>query len=158
MERSISYADKALQEPKHDPAALRDYARAVAPATLANAADAAKARLDEMHRAVTELRTQLAPGEWEKAYALILAPKTPRAGNLEYEYFVNAMGPGSGEKKVIYAESIFDSEVALGLLRTLLIDRSVGEAFYGDPYRMERDLLADGATAELLRMFGRLGQ
>lgn len=158
LERSIAYADKALAESEPDPAALRNYARAVAPATLANAADAAKARLEEMHRAVTRLRTRLAPGEWEKAYALILAPKTPRVGNLEYEYFINAMGPGSAEKRVIYAESIFDSEVALGLLRTLLIDRTVGEAFYGDPYRMERDLLGDGATAELLRMFGRLGE
>lgn len=158
MERSIAYADRALAEPKADLEALRDYARAVAPATLANAAEAAKARLNEMHRAVNELRTRLEPGEWEKAYALILAPKTPRVGNLEYEYFVNAMGPGSAEKRVIYAESIFDSEVALGLLRTLLIDRSVAEAFYGDSSRMERDLLADGATAELLRMFGRLGQ
>lgn len=157
LQRSIAYVD-ALGEQKPDPAALKAYAAAVGPATLANAADAARAGVQELHRAVTELRGQLAPGEWERAYVLILAPKTPRDGNLAYEYFANAMGRAAERQRLIYAESIFDQQVALNLLRTLIIDRAVGEAFYGDPARMERDLLADGATAALLEMFGRLGR
>ncbi len=157
LQRSIAYVD-ALREQKPDPAALKAYAAAVGPATLANATDAAKAGVEELHRAVTELRAQLAPGDWDRAYVLILAPKTPRDGNLAYEYFANAMGRAAEGKRLIYAESIFDQQVALGLLRTLIIDRAIGEAFYGDPSRMERDLLADGATAALLQMFGRLGR
>jgi hypothetical protein len=156
LQRSIAYVD-GLGEQKPEPAALRAYAASVGPATLANAADAAKAGIDDLHRAVTELRAQLAPGDWERAYVLILAPKTPRDGNLAYAYFANAMGRAAEGQRLIYAESIFDQQVALNLLRTLVIDRSVGEAFYGDPSRMERDLLADGATAALLPMFGRLG-
>jgi hypothetical protein len=157
LQRSIAYVD-GLGEQKPEPAALRDYAAAVGPATLANAADAAKAGVEELHRAVADLRAELASGDWERAYVLILAPKTPRDGNLAYEYFVNALGPGAAGKRLIYAESIVDQQLALGLLRTLIIDRSVGEAFYGDPARMERDLLADGATAALLQLFGRLGR
>ncbi len=157
LRASVAYVD-GLGEQRPDPAALRAYARSVGSATLANAADAAKAGVEELHRAVTDLRAHLAPGEWERAYVLILAPKTPRDGNLAYEYFANALSPGAAGKRLIYAESIFDQQVALGLLRTLVIDRAVGEAFYGDPARMERDLLADGAAAALLQMFGRLGR
>lgn len=154
--RSIAYVDAALADPRPDPAALKDYARAVAPATLANAADAAGEAVGSLHRAVTELRGRLAPGEWERAYVLVLGPKTAREGNLQYAYFANAMGPGAAGR-LIYAESIFDREAALNLLRTLILDRKVGEAFYADPARMERDVLADGAQAALLTLFGRLG-
>ena len=157
LQRSIAYVD-GLGEQKPDLAALKAYAAAVGPATLANAADAAKAGIEDLHRAVTELRAQLGPGDWERSYVLILAPKTPRDGNLAYAYFANAMGRAAEGQRLIYAESIFDPQVALNLLRTLVIDRSVGEAFYGDASRMERDLLADGATAALLQLFGRLGR
>ena len=55
-------------------------------------------------------------------------------------------------------ESIFDREAALGVLRTVLNDRVASQAFFGETYRLERDLMADGATVELMRRFGYLGQ
>ncbi len=40
---------------------------------------------------------------------------------------------------------------------TLVTDRRLATDFFADERRMERDLLADGAKARLLEMFGRLG-
>ena len=54
-------------------------------------------------------------------------------------------------------ENIFDEDQALSVLQTILTDRKIGGLFFNDPSRMERDLLSDAATAELLRRFGRLG-
>ena len=48
-----------------------------------------KASVEELHRAVTDPRTEFAPGDWERAYVLIPAPTTPRGGKPAYGYFVN---------------------------------------------------------------------
>jgi hypothetical protein len=85
-----------------------------------------------------------------------MGAKLPRVGNLQYEYFANALGRGA-DRRLIYAESVFDQARAMSLLATIVTDRKVGEAFFDDDTRMERDLLADGAQEHLMRIFGRLG-
>jgi hypothetical protein len=106
---------------------------------------------------VQTLNKKLKPGEFEKAIAVITGPKTPREGNLQFQYFVYAFGAGSAGTRVLYMESIFDRDAALGVLRTVLNDRVASQAFFGETYRLERDMMADGATVELMRRFGNLG-
>lgn len=154
---SRTYLDEILTRKSIDSASLTRYARSLAPYLLGNATDAAKAQIDTLDHAVRELSKKLKPGEFEKAIAVITGPKTPREGNLQFQYFVYAFGPGTAGTRVIYMESIFDREAALGVLRTVLNDRMASQAFFGDTYRLERDMMADGATVELMRRFGHLG-
>jgi hypothetical protein len=151
------YIEEVIKRQNVDSASATQYARTVAPLLLANATDAAKVQIDALDQAVRELSKKLNPGEFEKAIAVITGPKTPREGNLQYQYFVYAFGPGSAVTRVLYMESIFDREAALGVLRTVLNDRMASQAFFGDTYRLERDMMADGATVELMRRFGQLG-
>lgn len=155
---SRAYIDNVLSRENVDMASITRYSRALAPLLLANAADAANVQIEALDQAVRELSKKLKPGEFEKALAVITGPKTPREGNLQFQYFVYAFGPGSAGSRVLYMESIFDREAALGVLRTVLNDRVASQAFFGDTYRLERDLMADGATVELMRRFGHLGQ
>ena len=155
---SRAYLDNVLSRENVDMASITRYSRALAPLLLANAADAANVQIEALDQAVRELSKKLKPGEFEKALAVITGPKTPREGNLQFQYFVYAFGPGSAGSRVLYMESIFDREAALGVLRTVLNDRVASQAFFGDTYRLERDLMADGATVELMRRFGYLGQ
>lgn len=155
---SRAYIDNVLSRENVDMASITHYSRALAPLLLANAADAANVQIEALDQAVRELSKKLKPGEFEKALAVITGPKTPREGNLQFQYFVYAFGPGSAGSRVLYMESIFDREAALGVLRTVLNDRVASQAFFGDTYRLERDLMADGATVELMRRFGHLGQ
>ena len=104
-----------------------------------------------------KLSKKLKPGEFEKAIAVITGPKTPREGNLQFQYFVYAFGAGSAGTRVLYMEGTFDREAALAVLRTVLNDRMASQAFFGETYRLERDVMADGATVELMRRFGYLG-
>ena len=155
---SRAYIDNVLSRENVDMASTTRYSRALAPLLLANAADAANVQIEALDQAVRELSKKLKPGEFEKALAVITGPKTPREGNLQFQYFVYAFGPGSAGSRVLYMESIFDREAALGVLRTVLNDRVASQDFFGDTYRLERDLMADGATVELMRRFGYLGQ
>lgn len=154
---SRAYLDDILKRENIDSASVTRYARTLAPLLLANAADAANVQIDALDQAVLELSKKLKPGEFEKAIAVITGPKTPREGNLQFQYFVYAFGPGSAGTRVLYMESIFDREAAMGVLRTVLNDRIASQAFFGETYRLERDLMADGATVELMRRFGNLG-
>ncbi len=154
---SRAYLDDVLRRQNIDSASAIHYARIVAPLLLANAADAANVQIDALDQAVRELSKKLKPGEFEKAIAVITGPKTAREGNLQFQYFVYAFGPESAGTRVLYMESIFDREAALGVLRTVLNDRMASQAFFGDTFRLERDLMADGATVELMRRFGYLG-
>jgi hypothetical protein len=154
---SRAYLDNILKRETIDIASVDRYSRTLAPLLLANAADAANVQIEALDQAVHELNKKLKPGEFEKAIAVITGPKTPREGNLQFQYFVYAFGAGSAGTRVLYMESIFDREAALGVLRTVLNDRVASQAFFGETYRLERDLMADGATAELMRRFGYLG-
>ena len=154
---SRAYLDDILMRESADIDSINLYSRTLAPLLLANAADAANVQIEALDQAVRELSKKLKPGEFEKAMAVITGPKTPREGNLQFQYFVFAFGAGSAGTRVLYMESIFDREAALGVLRTVLNDRVASQAFFGETYRLERDLMADGATVELMRRFGHLG-
>jgi hypothetical protein len=154
---SRAYLADNLMRESADIASINLYSRTLAPLLLANAADAANVQIEALDQAVRELSKKLKPGEFEKAMAVIAGPKTPREGNLQFQYFVFAFGAGSAGTRVLYMESIFDREAALGVLRTVLNDRVASQAFFGETYRLERDLMADGATVELMRRFGHLG-
>lgn len=53
--------------------------------------------------------------------------------------------------------AFFDEKGADGILATLLTDRRLSVDFFADERRMERNLLADGAEARVLQLFGPRG-
>jgi hypothetical protein len=133
---------------------LTAYARAMRPLVLASADAAARAQLDGLHALVNKWRAELGP-RWSHVDVVVLGPKQPRAGNLQYAYFKRAMGPGAEGRRLWYAEGVFDKDGGLNLLGTILIDRGASLAFFNDPVRLERDLLADAAARHLDRLFPR---
>ena len=133
---------------------LTAYTRAMRPLVLASADAAAKAQLDGLHALVNKWRAELGP-RWTHVDVVVLGPKQPRPGNVQYEYFRRAMGPGAEGRRLWYAEGIFDKDGGFNLLGTILVDRGASIAFFDDPKRLERDLLADAARRHLDRMFPR---
>jgi hypothetical protein len=157
LEGSIGYIDRVLEKGELEGAFLSEYTRTTAPLLLANARDAAWVQLDGLDEAFSLWRANLSDEEWERLYVIVLGPKMPRAGNLQFEYFAYAMGRDEIGRRLLYGEGIFEVESALQLLGTIVLDRQVGRFFFDDPMRMDRDLLADGAQAYLLKRFGTLG-
>jgi hypothetical protein len=133
---------------------LTAYARAMRPLVLASADAAAKAQLDGLHALVNKWRAELGP-RWTHVDVVVLGPKQPRSGNVQYEYFRRAMGRGAEGRRLWYAEGVFDKDGGFNLLGTILIDRGASITFFNDPRRLERDLLADAAQKHLNRLFPR---
>jgi hypothetical protein len=153
----LGLIDRYLADGPPSRARLQGDMRALAPALLADAADAARARLDAIDRDVRPWWDALSQPERERTFVVVLGAKTARPGNLAYSYFVNLLGAAEDGHRVVYAESVFDEKGADGILAHLLTDRLLSVDFFADERRMERDLLADGAEARLLQLFGRLG-
>ncbi len=133
---------------------LNAYTRAMRPLVLASADAAARAQLDGLHAAVNKIRAELGP-HWSHVDVVVLGPKQPRPGNVQYEYFRRAMGRGAEGNRLWYAEGIFDKDGGMNLLGTILNDRGASLAFFNDAHRLERDLLADAAQKHLNRLFPR---
>lgn len=158
IKASVAYIDEVLKKRVTTLAAFTAYMREMAPLILANAKDAAIAQIEMLDMAVIELKKRITAKEFKRALALVLGPKMPRKDFLVSQYFAFAFNEDlATTERIVYAENIFDVDQALGLLRTYISDRRMGAITFGNPGRMERDLLGDAATAELLRRFGKLG-
>ena len=154
---SIELIDRYLAQGLPSQMELQTAARALTPTILADAAEAARVQLEALDADMRPWWASLSEAERAATYVIVLGAKTPRADNLAYGYFVNLLGHAEAEHRVVYAEGVFTQEGADALLATLVTDRRLSTDFFADERRMERDLLADGAEARLLEMFGRLG-
>lgn len=157
IDQSLAFMDDALAKSSINSAALKQYTQAMSPLLLANTTEAARAQIEMLDRAVNDLGKDLSPEEWNRALVVLTGPKTAREGNLQSQYFMFRLGEKIMGQRIIYVENIFDEDQALSVLQTVLTDRKIGALFFNDPSRMERDLLSDAATAELMQRFGRLG-
>src|SRR5262249_19028007 len=133
------------------------YARRMAPLVMANAADAARADLDALHRLVRQWKAEMPAGDWDRLTVIVMGRPLPRKDNLAVQYFARLRGERGGGRRVVYAESLFDEPKAVDLLATRLVDTQIGEDFFGDPTRMHRDLLGDAAGEYLDQLLGRPG-
>ena len=154
---TLAMIDAYLAEGVPDRDRLAADLRTQAPSLLADFAEAARLQLDAIDADLRPWWAGLSDAERAATYVVVLGPKTPRDGNLAYTYFTNLLGPGSAGLRVIYAEGIFDEAGGEALLAQLLTDRRLSIDAFADERRMERDILADGAEAWVLKRFGRLG-
>ncbi len=129
----------------------------IAPLLLSVASRTAEAQIAGLHEATGTIRANLGEANWNSAMIVVTGPSTAREGNLQFQYFARLLGSDAVGRRLLFAENIFDAEGALRLVGIHLIDRQVGEMFFGQGARMERDLLADAATFHLLRLFGAVG-
>jgi hypothetical protein len=147
-----AFLDQVLKEGKTSRPELVRYTRRQAAALLANAAEAARLQLEALHRQVSRWRASLSADQWKAVRVVVVGSAMPRQQNLSVQYFARLLGEAGEGRRIIYAESLWDEKRALDLLGTHLLDTDVGAAFFDDPRRMHRDLLADAARAHLEQM------
>ncbi|MCS0502686.1 hypothetical protein [Ancylobacter mangrovi] len=157
VQRMIAFMEATLARGSYTRDELTAAARDVAPYLLASASEAAKYQIERMDGIVRQWRAELSPEQWSRLRVFVLGPHMPREGYLQFNYFRFLMGDAAVGKTLIYGENIFSQKGATKLLATVLQDRAIAKITFDDEMRMDRDLLADGAEAELLRLFGKLG-
>jgi hypothetical protein len=155
FDASLDFIDSVIDDRACERNDRIAFLRRMSPLILANAAEAARAQLDSLHRLVSTWREGMPVAEWERLTVVIMGRQLPRKDNLAVRYFSGLLGePGEG-RRIVYAESLFDEPEALDLLATHLVDTQVGLDFFDDPTRMHRDLLGDAAKDYLPHLLGR---
>lgn len=150
--QSLEFIDDVLKRGDYTRAALTAYVRKVKPIVMANVGEATRAQLDVLHKQVTAWRAELSPADWAKLQVVVIGPHMPRDENVATQYFAKVLHEPKEGRRVVYAESLWEEPRALDLVGTHLLDGAVGEAFFGDYFRMHRDLLADAARDYLKKL------
>jgi hypothetical protein len=149
MDASLQVLDDLLDRGGLAPGRLAAFTGALGPLVLANAVEAAGLQLDELDRKVARYRKGMDAADWEALRVVILGSHMARDGEVTLQYFCRLLAePGEGGR-IIYAESLWQPRDAMDLLATHLVDQGAGAAFFGDPMRMHRDIMADGARSWL---------
>jgi hypothetical protein len=146
---ATTFLDSILEKRRCTSAERIAFARQMNPLVMANAAAAARAALDMLHRQVCQWKGEMTPDEWSRVTVLIIGRQLPRKDNLAVQYFARLFGQSGEGKRLIYAEGLAEEPRALDLLATYRVDTQIGIDFFNDPLRMQRDLLADGARTYL---------
>ena len=151
LDRSLAVMDRVLKSGSGARAQAAAFARDLAPALMANVSDGAALQLEALHKTVTLWRKAMPASEWAGLKVVVIGAHMPRVGEVTYQYFSRVLGEPREGGRIIYAEGLWALKDALDLLATYGVDRGLGSAFFGDPERMQRDLLADAAKAWLDR-------
>ena len=153
LDRSLAVMDGLLKAGRGSRAQAAAFAAELSAPLMANVADGAALQLEALHRVVTQWRKAMPASEWDALKVVLIGAHMPREGEVNFQYFSRLLGQPKEGDRIIYAEGLWDVKDALDLLATHGVDRGLGEAFFGDPERMHRDLLADAAKAWLARTF-----
>ena len=145
LDASLRLLDGMLAPGGLQPGRLDAFTHDLGPLLLANAAEAAGLELDELHRQVAGIRRGMAPADWQAVRVVIIGAHMAREGEVTMQYFSRLLAEPREGGRIVYAEGLWQPRDALDLLATHEVDGRAGAAFFGDPMRMHRDILADGA-------------
>ena len=146
---TLSFLSKGIDEKRVSKADLKDFARSTAVGDMENAYEAASVQLSSLDEVVAKWREAMTAAEWRNLHVIIMTSHMPRQNSLLYQYFAKILGQKKEGERIIIAEGLAKEEDAIDLLLTHILDRKVATNFFGDPWRMHRDLLSDGAAKYL---------
>lgn len=142
---------RALLAGSAGPRAHWELAARVGPELLALAGEATRLQLVALHAAVERALGPFDAHERRSLQVVVTGDHQARQRSLALQYFQKRLcEAASCEERVSYAEAVCDEAGALALVGTRKLDRTLAQAFFGDPRRLQRDVLGD-AAAELLR-------
>lgn len=132
-------------------AELARFAEEVGPALLRLTEDATRRQLDALHARVEEAVRPMSAEERGLLEVVVTGAHQARARSFAMQYFQARLGEKEGvEERVTYGEGVETEAEAIALIGTRRLDRAIARAFFGDPHRLQRDVLGD-AAAHVLR-------
>jgi len=119
----------------------------------------ARMELEDLHAAVFPWWSALTADERQHCGIVLTTPHQPRAGRLSVLYFERLTGRKTGvgatlDDGLIVLEYDCDEQTALLALARHYLDKEIGEQFFADRFRMQRDVLADSAQVVLDELLG----
>lgn len=124
--------------------------RALGPLLYRLTVHASEIHLDALDRAVDEELARLDARERSRLQVVVTGDHQARRRSLGMQYFAKRLPAGNpAGERVLYAEGVTEEKAALDLVALQRLDREVAEVFFGDPARLQSDVLGE-AAAEVL--------
>ena len=143
---SSTLAERALADGHVSEADLTAFCRRIRPLVDANIDEAVHRYLDELNQRMTAALSQFDAAQRKEYVVIVTGVHQARIDNAAMQYFNRLMrDPAAITGRLMYAENVFDEAGALHLLGIHLMARRVGQAYFDDPYYMNRDLFAPAA-------------
>jgi hypothetical protein len=149
ISQSSAFIDKVLAAGQISKSDLYNFARQNTPALMDNAYDAVTLELGALNKQVMAWKEKLSPAEWDSLRVIVMGGHMPRQQEREMQYFQMLLGEREEGNRIVYFEGGAEEQPALDLLGKHMVDGAIGDAFFGDPMRMHRDLLSDAARRYL---------
>jgi|SRR6188472_588647 hypothetical protein len=156
--RARSLVDKVLQEGVVDFERLHEQIRELASHALETAQLAVGIELEQLHALLTRWRNNLGEPRWAGLYVVICGSHQPRYREATCQYFGQLLHQPEGyaaerEDRLVYGEGLCDVNAALDLLARHIVDQRASNLLFADRRRLQEDLLADAARAEVRKLF-----
>jgi len=145
LDASQRFLDGVLDSKAVGGRALDAYTRAMRPPIRANIREAAVLELEALDRLVPAWRRAHLAGQWPTVKVVVIGSHMARAQEVSWQYFSRLLGQNREGGRLVFAEEKWDPREAMHLLASHKVDRGLGEAFFGDPMRLHRDVLGDAA-------------
>ena len=91
-------------------------------------------------------KDESSPDEWENCIMGVCGPSQGRRDNIEIAVAMSLMGKDALGSRLLYLENAFTIPDGLKFVAAALVEKDLGQAVFGEPYRMWRDLLSETAT------------
>src|SRR3954467_5136905 len=159
--RARTLIDKVLSEGVVDFERLHENIRALASHALETAQLAVCIELERLHALLARWRNDLGEGRWAGMYVVICGGHQPRYREATCQYFGRLLHQREGygaerEDRLVYGEGLCDVDSALDLLARHIVDQRASNLLFGDRRRLQEDLLADAANAEVRKLFPKM--
>jgi hypothetical protein len=159
--RARTLVDRVLEEGVVDFERLHENIRALASHALETAQLAVCIELEQLHVLLARWRNDLGEPRWAGLYVVICGDHQPRYREATCQYFGQLLHQPEGyaaerEDRLVYGEGLCDINAALDLLARHIVDQRASNLLFGDRRRLQEDLLADAARAEVRKLFPKM--
>jgi hypothetical protein len=156
--RARDLVDTVLEEGEVDFDRIQKHISALTSRALETARLAVCIELEQLHALLKRWRNDLGEKHWAGMYVVICGAHQPRYREAACQYFSRLLHQAEGsaaerEDRVVYAEGLCDIDAALDLLARHIVDQQASNLLFGDRRRLQEDLLADAASAEVRKLF-----
>ena len=159
--RTRTLVDRVLAEGVADFERLQEHIRALASHAFETAQLAVCIELEQLHALLARWRNDLGERRWAGMYVVICGAHQPRYREAVCQYFGRLLHQPEGsaaerEDRLVYAEGLCDVDSALDLLARHIVDQRASSLLFGDRRRLQEDLLADAANAEVRKLLPKM--
>lgn len=159
LRHALALADRPLADGIVDLKRLHHDIRALASLALEMGRLAVRIELERLHALVGRWRKHLGEERWADLYVVICGNHQPRYREAASQYFARLLHEPEGfaaerEERLLYGEGLNEVDAALDLLARHIVDQRASRILFGDRRHLQKDLLADVATAQMKELFG----